>query len=114
MQASRVEGAAPPLLLLRQQESGREAQCHARDGRVEALARRARGLYRKPRDVGQGDGRLFRTAQDVARRTEYGQAVRLVVGKARQEWGWRGDSPAPFSWQWRGAIFRVTWLPLPA
>src|SRR3546814_8711396 len=78
VQAGGLEGAPSPLLLLWQQGGRREAQCDARNGRVEAVARRARSLHRHPRNVGQGDGGLFRAAEDMARRAEQGQAEGLV------------------------------------
>src|SRR3546814_8922089 len=53
VQAGGVEGAAPPLFLLWQQGGRREAERDARNGRVEALARRASGVHRHPRNVGQ-------------------------------------------------------------
>src|SRR3546814_14488184 len=84
VQAVGVEGAAPPLFRLWQQGGRREAERDARNGRVEALARRASGVHRHPRNVGQGDGGLFRAAEGVARRAEQGQAVGVVSEIGRE------------------------------
>ena len=62
-------------------EVGTAAQRDAGDGRVEAVARRARGVHRHARNLRQGDGRIFRAAQDLARAAEQRQAVRLVMNK---------------------------------
>ena len=49
LRPGRLEGPAAPLQLLRQQGSRPEAQRDAGDGRVQAVARRARSLHRHPR-----------------------------------------------------------------
>ena len=43
-------------------EVGQRLNADAGDGRVAALAGRARGVHRHPRDVGQADARIFRAA----------------------------------------------------
>ena len=48
-------------------EVGAAAERDAGDGRVEAVARRARGVHRHPRDFGQADARIFRAAAGLAR-----------------------------------------------
>src|SRR3546814_11975328 len=72
------------------------SQCDARNGRVEAVARRARSLHRHPRNVGQGDGGLFRAAEDMARRTEQGQAAGLVSPPVMQRTEGRGGAAPAF------------------
>src|SRR3546814_12546510 len=96
MQGGRLEWAASPLLLLWQQGGRREAQRDARNGRVEAVARRARSLHRQPRNVGQGDGGLFRAAEDMARRAEQGQAAGLVSPPILQRTEGRGGADPDF------------------
>ena len=49
-------------------------------GASQALARRAAGVHRHPRDFRQADARIFRAAAGVAGAAERRQAVRLVIG----------------------------------
>ena len=74
----RLAGAASPLLLLRQSRSGPAVERDAGDGRVEALARRPRGLHRNSRNVGRADDRIFPAAARLASRAEPGTPLRLV------------------------------------
>ena len=75
-------------------EVGAAAQRDAGDGRVEAVARCARGVHRHPPDVGQGDGRIFRAAEGVARPAERRQDPGLVSSTSER----RGAAarPLPF------------------
>src|SRR6185437_5894471 len=70
VQGGRLQRAAPSLLDLRQQGGRREAQGHAGNGRIQALARRARGVDWPTPDGRWCDGRILRAAQDVARSAE--------------------------------------------
>ena len=74
----RLEGPAPPLQLLRQQGSRPAAERDARNGRLQAVARRAREVHRQPGNLGPGDGRIFRPAEGMARQAERRQAPGLV------------------------------------
>ena len=67
-------------------------------GAVEAVAGRAAGVHRQPRNLGQGAGRLFRAAEDVARPAEQGQAERLVRRSGAANLG-RARSSITSSWR---------------
>jgi peptidyl-dipeptidase A len=75
----RMDRAAAPLLLLRQQGGRPEAQRHAGHGRLKAMARRAGGLHRPARDVRKIDHRLFRPAAGLAQGREQGRELRVVT-----------------------------------
>jgi peptidyl-dipeptidase A len=49
---------------------GHAAECHARDGSLQTLARCIAGLYRQARDRWHRDDRLFQAADDVAEKGE--------------------------------------------
>ena len=57
-----------------------KAERDAGDGRLQALAGRARGLHRHPRDVRRGDGGIFPSADGVAPGAESRPPMRLVTG----------------------------------
>ncbi len=70
----RIHRPALSLLVLRQQGGGREAECHARDGPEQALARRAVRPHRRAPDGRRRHDGVLRSAEAMARRTEQGQA----------------------------------------
>ena len=78
-EGGRLHDAAAPLLDLRQRRGGRAAEDDAGDGRVAAVARRARSAHRPAADGRHRDGRLLRAAQGVARRAEQRPNRRLVM-----------------------------------
>ena len=78
-EGSRLHHAAAPLLNLRQRAGRQAAADDARDGPVAPVARRARGAHRPAPDGRHRHGRLFRSAQDVARRAEQGSEDRMAV-----------------------------------
>ena len=75
----RLHDAAASLLDLREQGSGPAAERDAVDGAVAPVAGRARGAHRIAPDGRDGDHRLLRAAQDVARRADEGQTDGLVA-----------------------------------
>ena len=76
--SGRLDRPASPLLVLQQSGGRAAAQCDAGDGQVEALAGRAAGLHRQPRNVGRADDPLLCAAAGVASAAQRRQAVRLV------------------------------------
>ena len=72
--------SAQPLLDLRQQSRGREAELDAADGAEPAVAGRAGADCGNEADGRHGDSRLFRAAAEVAGRAESGNAHGLVTG----------------------------------
>ena len=63
-------------------EAGKRIERDDGDGRLEAVARRARSADRSAPDGRQRDGRILRAAQGVARQAEQGKEGRLVGGQA--------------------------------
>jgi hypothetical protein len=87
----RLHRPAAPLLHIREQGRRGQAERDADARFVQALARRARGVDRQPRDGRDRHPRLLRAAADVARRADQGAADRMVTS------GWlaRGARSAP-------------------
>src|SRR4029079_10351952 len=77
----RQQGAAEPLLDLRQQGSGGAPQYDVGDGGEPPVARGAGGVDRTAADGRDGDPRLLRAAADVAGGAEQGTELRLVSVK---------------------------------
>ncbi len=71
-------GPPAPVLVLREQGSGREAQRDARARAIQAVARGARAAHGHAPDRRGRHGRVLRPAQEVARRAEQGAHLRLV------------------------------------